>query len=77
MKLYVNSRPVNDKIMKRALMDAYARQISPGEYPFAVLMLEVKPSIVDVNVHPRKLEVKFIDSNRIFQIVLESVKKTL
>lgn len=77
IKIYVNGRPVNDKIIKKALLDAYTRQITPGEYPFAVLLLQIKPSLVDVNVHPKKLEVKFIDSHKIFNIVHESVKKTL
>jgi len=58
-------------------LDAYSRQITPGEYPFAVLMIKTEPGIVDVNVHPRKSEVKFVDSNRIYQIVNSNVKKTL
>jgi DNA mismatch repair protein MutL len=77
VKIYVNGRPVVDKIIKKALLDSYNRQISPGEYPFAVLMLTVKPSFVDVNVHPKKLEVKFLDPNSVFSLVQESVKKTL
>ncbi len=77
VKIYVNGRPVMDKIIKKALLDAYVRQITPGEYPFAVLMLTVKPSFVDVNVHPKKSEVKFLDPNAVFSFVHESVKKTL
>lgn len=77
IKIYVNGRPVIDKIIKKALLDAYTRQISPGEYPFALLMLTVKPSFVDVNVHPKKSEVKFLDPNEVFSLVHESVKKTL
>lgn len=77
IKIYVNGRPVIDKIIKKALLDAYVRQITPGEYPFAILMLSVKPSFVDVNVHPKKLEVKFLDPNEVFSLVHESVKKTL
>lgn len=77
IKIYVNSRPIADKIIRKALLDAYIRQITPGEYPCAVLLLDIKPALVDVNVHPKKLEVKFMDSNRIFQVIQESVKKTL
>ena len=73
----MNSRPVQDKVIRKALLDAYARQITPGEYPFAVIMVDIKPSLVDVNVHPRKLEVRFLDSQSLFQIVHETVKKTL
>ncbi len=77
VKIYVNGRPVVDKIIKKALLDAYVRQITPGEYPFAILMLTIKPSFVDVNVHPKKSEVKFLDPNAVFSLVHESVKKTL
>ena len=59
IKIYVNARPVQDRVVRRALLDAYSRQIAPWEYPMAILMFEVNPSFVDVNVHPWKLEVKF------------------
>lgn len=58
-------------------MDAYSRQITPGEYPFAVLMLETQPGVVDVNVHPRKSEVKFVDSQKIYQIVYSTISRVL
>lgn len=77
IKIYVNSRPIEDKIIKKALMDAYYRQIMPGEYPLAILILEIKPDMVDVNVHPSKLQVKFRDSRKIFEIIYTSVKTTL
>ncbi len=77
IKIYVNSRPIEDKIIKKALMDAYYRQIMPGEYPLAILVLEVKTDMVDVNVHPSKLQVKFRDSRKIFEIIYTSVKNAL
>jgi DNA mismatch repair protein MutL len=64
-------------VIKKALFDAYARQITPGEYPFAILFLEVAPGLVDINVHPKKLEVKFIDSNQVYQIIYSSIKQIL
>ena len=76
-RIYVNSRPIQDKIIKKALMDAYHRQISPGEYPFALLMIESTPGMVDVNVHPRKLEVKFADPGKMYDIIFHTVQKTL
>jgi len=77
IKIYVNKRPVQDKIIRKALMDAYYRQIAPGEYPLAFLMIDAKPSFVDVNVHPRKLEVKFADSRKVYDIVHANVQKAL
>lgn len=77
IKIYVNKRPVQDKVIRKALMDAYYRQIAPGEYPLAFLMIEAKPSFVDVNVHPRKLEVKFADSRIVYDAVHTAVQKAL
>ena len=77
IKIYVNWRPVQDKIIRKALMDAYSRQITPWEYPFAILMLDIDPNIVDVNVHPSKLQVKFADSQMIFQLVYSTISETL
>ncbi|HOQ79160.1 MAG TPA: DNA mismatch repair endonuclease MutL, partial [Candidatus Absconditabacterales bacterium] len=77
IKIYVNSRPIQDKIIYKAIMDAYNRQISPGEFPFVVLKLDIKPELIDVNVHPSKLQVKFVDSQKIYQLVYNSVYKCL
>ncbi len=77
IKIYVNWRPIQDKIIKKALMDAYSRQITPWEYPFAILILDISPKLVDVNVHPSKLQVKFADSQQIFQIVFSVISETL
>ncbi len=77
IKIYVNSRPIQDKIIYKAIMDAYNRQISPWEFPFVVLKLDIKPELIDVNVHPSKLQVKFVDSQKIYQLVYNSVYKCL
>lgn len=77
IKIYVNKRPVQDKVIRKALMDAYYRQIAPNEYPLAILMIEAKPSFVDVNVHPRKLEVKFADSRKVYDMIYSNVRNTL
>jgi len=77
IKIYVNWRPIQDKIIKKALMDAYSRQISPWEYPFAILKIEIDPKNLDVNVHPSKLQVRFADSQQIFQLVYNTISETL
>lgn len=77
IKIYVNSRPVQDKIVYKALIDAYRRQITPGEFPLVVLMINIDSSMVDVNVHPSKQQVKFLDSQKIYQIVFDTVQKCL
>lgn len=61
MRFFVNKRPVDDKIMKKAVMQSINRQMPAGLYPFAYIFVDIDPQHVDVNVHPRKLEVKFLD----------------
>ena len=75
IKIYVNKRPIQDKVIRKALIDAYYRQIAPGEYPLALLMIDAKPSFVDVNVHPRKLEVKFADSRKVYDMIYSNIQK--
>lgn len=77
IKIYVNARPIQDKIIRKALMDAYLRQLAPGEYPMAILMFEVNPNEVDINVHPAKLQVKFSDSQMIYQAVYQTLSGLL
>jgi DNA mismatch repair protein MutL len=73
MLFFVNKRPIHDKIIKKAVMQAYYRQISPDEYPLVILFLDITPSFVDVNVHPRKLEVRFKDPGSIYNFVYDSI----
>ncbi len=76
IKIFVNQRPIEDKIIKKALMDFYKWQIPPGQYPLAVLFLKIDPGLLDINVHPRKKEVKFLDPNSIFNFVQQSLTQT-
>ena len=73
IKIFVNKRPITDKIIKKAILEAYYRQLPHGEYPFAILFLEINPRLLDVNVHPRKLEVKFLDSGSVYNFVYKSI----
>lgn len=75
--VFVNKRPVQDKVIKKAVMDAYYRQLAPGMMPFAVLFLDIQPDLVDVNVHPRKLEVRFLDPGSIYTRVHDVVTQAL
>ena len=77
IKIFVNKRPVKDKIIQKAIMQAYSRWIEPWMYPFVILFLDIDASLVDVNVHPRKEEVKFIDPGTIYNLVLNTIKNQL
>jgi DNA mismatch repair ATPase MutL len=48
-----------------------------GRFPAVFLFIEIKPEMVDVNVHPRKLEVKFADSRKVYDAIYSNIQKTL
>ncbi|MEW6258572.1 MAG: DNA mismatch repair endonuclease MutL [Thermodesulfobacteriota bacterium] len=75
--VYVNGRPVRDRLIQRALMDAYSGWLMKGQFPIAVIWLEVPAHTVDVNVHPTKSQVKFIDSQQVYSTVRGIIAKTI
>lgn len=75
--VFVNGRAVRDKTIQHALREAYRGLIEPGRHPTAVLMIEMSPDAVDVNVHPAKLEVRFRDQSMVHQGVLRAVREAL
>jgi len=75
--VFVNGRGIKDRTIQHALTEAYRGLIEPGRYPTAVLMLEMDPGAVDVNVHPTKAEVRFRDTSLIHSVVLRSVREAL
>lgn len=75
--LFVNNRPVKDKILQIALRVAYQDYLARDRHPVAVLFLQVDPQLVDVNVHPAKTEVRFHDPNTIRGLLISSIKDAL
>ncbi len=74
---FVNGRYIRNKTVTKAIEDAYAPFLMQHKYPFTVLFLDVEKDLVDINVHPAKLEVRFKDSVDVYDIVYRVVKKTL
>jgi DNA mismatch repair ATPase MutL len=58
-------------------MDGYRRQIHHGEYPLAIIAIDIASHLVDVNVHPRKTQVKFVDPGVVFSTLLTTIQETL
>jgi len=75
--IFLNSRPINSIIISKAINDAFNRFIPHWLHPFYVINLEVDPTLVDVNVHPRKLEVRFANEQNIFRAVYHAVLNKL
>jgi DNA mismatch repair protein MutL len=72
--LFVNRRPVRDRLLRHALLDAYRDVLPRGRYPTALLYLELPPQAVDVNVHPAKWEVRFADPGATHRLVTSALR---
>ncbi len=75
--LFVNNRPVKDKLLQIALRVAYQDYLARDRHPVSVLFLQIDPQMVDVNVHPAKTEVRFHDPNTIRGLLVSSIKDAL
>ena len=75
--VFINGRYVKSLTAQAAIEKAYTSYIATEHFPTCILFIEMNPAIVDVNVHPAKLEVKFSDERRVFEAVYYTVKSAL
>ncbi len=74
---FINDRMIKDKLINHAIRSAFHELLSPGKHPCYFLNLHIPPDLVDVNVHPTKHEVRFVDGRFIHDFVFRSVHKAL
>ena len=74
---FLNGRYIKDKNLTAAADQAYKGMIPIGRYGFIVLNLDMDPKLVDVNVHPAKLEVRFEEESKVFKAVYHAIKSSL
>jgi len=75
--LFVNGRPVRDRLLRHALVQAYRDLIPRGRFPVGVLYVDVPPETVDVNVHPAKWEVRFTDPQAVHRAIRHAVRDAM
>ncbi len=74
---YVNGRSVKSRALSRAVNEAYRTFIPTGRYPIAVISLRIDPSVVDVNVHPAKMEVRFLREEELAEMLTSTIQLAL
>ncbi len=74
---FVNQRLVRNFLLSHTLENAYQGMITSGRYPTAVLFIEIDPSMIDVNVHPTKSDIRFSDSQTVARVVYQGVNSAL
>ena len=72
--VFLNGRHIRDRALQHALTEAYRGLLTVGRYPIAFLQFTMPPDLVDVNVHPTKLEVRFQDSGRLYSQLLSTLR---
>ncbi len=75
--VYVNKRNVRDRLLTHAVMEGYGQRLMRGRYPQAVVFIDLDPSVVDVNVHPTKQEVRFRESRHVHEALRSVVEESL
>jgi DNA mismatch repair protein MutL len=75
--VFLNGRPVRDKTIAHAIKESYRGLMEHTRHATALLMIEMDPSAIDVNVHPAKAEVRFRDSSLVHSVVLRAIREAL
>lgn len=74
---YINGRFVKSRLIAAAIEQAYKPFMMQHRYPFTVLHIKIKPDLIDVNVHPAKMEVRFQQENEIYELLAGAIENTL
>ena len=74
---FINGRFIKNKVITRAIEDAYKSFLMQHRFPFTCLLISIDSSLVDVNVHPAKLEVRFSDTESLYRLIFHEVDNAL
>lgn len=74
---YVNHRYIKSAVLTKAIEDAFRTFVMIHKFPFTEINFDVKPDLIDVNVHPTKMELKFVNSQDIYSFTYNAIRETL
>lgn len=74
---FVNGRAIRSNLLYKAIEEAYSSYLMQHKYPFTVLLFEMNPESIDVNIHPTKMDVRFSDQENLSECICQVVKDTL
>src|SRR5579859_7741237 len=77
ISFFVNRRWVLSRMLTTAVEGAYNTRLLTGRHPIAVVNIEVDPTLLDVNVHPAKTEIRFLKERRVFNAILRAIRQVL
>ena len=74
---FVNGRYIKSNIINHAIEEAYSGYMMNHKYPFTVLDFKTKPELIDINVHPQKMEIRFINEKELYRDIFNVISETL
>ncbi|MCR5791189.1 MAG: DNA mismatch repair endonuclease MutL [Lachnospiraceae bacterium] len=74
---YVNQRPIRSKIIAGALNEAYQPYLMQHKFPFVLLYFDLPADMIDVNVHPNKREIRFLQEKALYELIVSTVQEAL
>jgi DNA mismatch repair protein MutL len=75
--LFVNNRPVQQRVLTHAIYEAYHEWLPVGRHPVFMLFLEIDPTVIDINVHPSKREIRFSNDLMLYDLLFHQIRKVL
>lgn len=73
----VNGRALRDRLLQQAVLGAFKQLLLPGQFPALLIKVDVDPATIDVNVHPTKTEVRFLEARRVFAALQEAAHRLI
>lgn len=77
INIFVNKRPVLSKRLFYAVYEGYGTLLMKGTYPITYIFIDINPSLIDINVHPAKAEIKFRDETSVFNLIKYAIEEAL